>query len=143
MIQANELMVGNKAYFNGNVITIQQILSDSVIAYMIADMPDDEYSFSEINPIPLSPEILEKCGFEKYQWQDAYFIKTVFGDLYIHFYQNIIITRMVKVSEDNKGHKMVALPFVGNVKSVENIIHLHHLQNWYYFNTLEELPYTP
>ena len=88
MIQANELMVGNKAYFNGNVITIQQILSDSVIAYMIADMPDDEYSFSEINPIPLSPEILEKCGFEKYQWQDAYFIKTVFGDLYIHFYQN-------------------------------------------------------
>ena len=75
MIQANELRIGNKVYYNGMIVTIQQILSDSVMAYSIADMPDDEYSFSEINPIPLSPEILEKCGFKEVFTKDWYSIR--------------------------------------------------------------------
>ena len=91
------------------------------------------------SPIPLSPEILEKAGFKKYDWQDAYFTGTIFGHLYIHFYKERIITRFANVLKDEVGHKMISLGFVGKQTSSDNIIYLHQLQNLYFALTGEEL----
>lgn len=139
-INVNELRIGNKVLRCSDSFEPYKWRETTVnLTYLklIYEFPEN-YS-----PIILSPEILEKCGFKKYDWQDAMFIKTDFGDLYIHFYKGRIITRMVKVSSDSNGQKMVSLPFIGNVKSVENIIHLHTLQNFIYSITGEELTYTP
>lgn len=59
-MEVNELMIGDlvKNCFGKNE-RVGQILEDSVmLAY------NDMYSFDEIEPIPLTAEILEKNGFE-------------------------------------------------------------------------------
>jgi len=131
MIDSKELIIGN---------------------WLISAKTDEPFKVTEIreddiitaNPIPISPEVLEKCeGFKKYQWQDAYFIKTDFGDLYIQFYMCEIITRMVKVSTDSQGQKMFSLPLIGNKKSRVDIVYLHQLQNFTYFLTGKEINFKP
>lgn len=126
MVQASDLMIGN-------LLVTPEGKFEKVDALMLLDL---SMAISSKNigafiysPIPLSPEILGKARFKKYDWQDAYFIKTIFGDLYIHFYKGRIITRFVSVSKDNNGHKMVSLGFIGNQKSTEEIKYLHQLQN--------------
>jgi len=75
MIKANELRIGNKVY-GGNPArckaTIKTIIQQGVEAeYQLispgaaTDNPGIGFAkFEEIYPIPLTPEILEKCGFE-------------------------------------------------------------------------------
>lgn len=60
MIQANELRIGNKVLFEGMLLTVKGIKEDEatfVEASAAVEYPD-------IDPIPLSPDILEACGFE-------------------------------------------------------------------------------
>ena len=69
MIKATELRIGNKVialknsgYDSRGVITAQSIGSRGVNNW--EDMgASGELAFSDLNPIPLTPEILEKCGF--------------------------------------------------------------------------------
>lgn len=64
-IQAHELRIGNWVYLDfvpepiaGKVLTIwqNQIETDAVSGYV-------KPGFGHVKPIPLTPEILEKCGF--------------------------------------------------------------------------------
>lgn len=56
MIKANELRIGNLVEGKDGVIL-------PVVAFAVeAVNGDNRFGF---NPIPLTPEILEKCGFEK------------------------------------------------------------------------------
>src|ERR1700730_8964080 len=85
MLHAKELRFGNKVYNQkGEVITVQQILYSSIIydtqMQINADMTNvgrgyeisytsqvieviEEAEYQEIEPIVLTPDILEKCGF--------------------------------------------------------------------------------
>ncbi len=68
MIKANELRIGNFLLVDDKIISVHHIrynsigvncsFSTSVVCIYILDK-------GRIRPIPLDPEILEKCGFEK------------------------------------------------------------------------------
>lgn len=88
MIQAKELSFGNKVFNqNGEIITVQQLLhstvvydsqmkisketanirGSNVISYtseVIEDIKEAEYQ--ELQPIVLTPQILQKCGFRNF-----------------------------------------------------------------------------
>ena len=141
-MDAKELRIGNKIYYDNCIVTIIALAEYPSLSYISAHSESNdlyEIDCCEFEPIPLSPEILEKAGFEKYDWQDAYFTITIFGHLYIYFYKERIITRFANVSKDEVGHKMVSLGFVGKQTSSDNIIYLHQLQNLIYSITGEEL----
>ena len=56
-MKANELRIGNWVMYEGNKY---QVLAD--------DFGWLQYDNHEATPIPLTPEILEKAGFEKREW---------------------------------------------------------------------------
>jgi hypothetical protein len=88
MLQAKELRFGNKVQSpNGEVITVQQILSNSIIydtqikvsretasargsfktAYTTQVIEViKEADFQDINPIVLTPKVLDKCGIRNF-----------------------------------------------------------------------------
>lgn len=55
MINANELRLGNSVLFNG-------VIKESIDFYDLQLIHDGVDAYE---PVPLTPEILEKCGFEK------------------------------------------------------------------------------
>lgn len=64
-MKANELMIGDWVWSVANVAPFQ------VDAYCLKDFIENEEAFEiDIEPIPLTPEILEKNGFEEfYGWR--------------------------------------------------------------------------
>jgi hypothetical protein len=104
MIHAKELRYGNKVQTqHGEIITVQQILSNTLVydtqikvtqemaavgrSYKTAYMTQvvevvKESEFQEIDPITLTPKILEKCGFRNYI-RDEWILKV--GSSHIDF----------------------------------------------------------
>ena len=128
MINANELRIGNWVKFKhllGFIITIKQdnceIQSDRIIV---------NSSYDDIIPIPLTPEILEKCGFEK-EDIETHTDKTTRG-----LYKSIL---MMLPATSNCWY---AAPF-GYPLSLHRTLYLHQLQNLYFALTGEELIYKP
>lgn len=93
----------------------------------------------DLSYIPLTEEWLLKFGFEKYEWNDSFFIKTKFGHLMIQFYKKEIHLFFTNIGSDSQGIKMDGRKFLGNVKSTQNIHYVHQLQNLYFALTGEEL----
>ena len=64
-MNANELRVGNWVEANSPMMQVKEITEHTVGLYMPGSEADPFlYDIEEIRPIKLSPEILEKCGFE-------------------------------------------------------------------------------
>jgi hypothetical protein len=142
MIQANELRIGNLFYFNNpsawnnylnEIVVISKIKNEitekeketwkysfgSVSFYLLKDKNETFNQFSQyIKPIPLTEEILLKCGFVKgfdnfYRKNKSYMIEICFFD------KGILVT-----------NQSVCL---------SGIKHLHQLQNLYFALTCKEL----
>lgn len=64
MIQANELRIDNVFYFAGGVATISGIF-DLTQVWVAFEKKELKINLKKLNPIPLTPEILESAGFEK------------------------------------------------------------------------------
>jgi len=65
MIAANELRIGSLINYEQTTHIITEISKTLVRHYWVKNQKDEYVSdFSEISPIPLSPEILEKCGIK-------------------------------------------------------------------------------
>lgn len=112
MIAAENLRIGNKALVAGLTITIQQIRDNGVFAFFHADGEDSYYKFEEIDPMPITPELLEKCGATKDDfryWLGEYLFSSIGNKLFW------------------KGFPM------------EHIKYLHQLQNSVHSLTGEEL----
>lgn len=103
MIPANELRIGNWVKISQHQTTVSHIMGDE--------------DFFE--PIPLTPQILEKCWFRLHK--DLVYI-------YKH-HARIRITKQLELLLD--GNLWVELKY------------LHQLQNLYFALTGEELNYTP
>lgn len=127
MIQANELRIGNWVTLDGSVThgTFQLSIKS------FHRFKDNETDYA---PIPLTPEILKKCGFVKNRANE---LSIEIGDFSTHlemgfadgdFYPSI--TQTPQGSEERTV-------FFNRITS------LHQLQNLYFALTGEELNYTP
>lgn len=121
MINANELRIGNWVKCGGfkrlyGEFRVAEIYPDQIT---IEQKPNDGYTVEEVDPITLTPEILEKCGFEKE------------GDTYKILNDNI--DYCFRISFTGSGY------FSSNVAANQPMKYLHTLQNLYYCLTGEEL----
>ena len=134
-MKPNELRINNWVY-------IPQLKSNKQIGVIEENgrfiTKNYDFSFSTITclqPIPITPEILEKCGF----------VPNAIGQLAIEILG--IDTHLELVSIIG-GYCYLNLNQVGEFGSIQDISinriqHLHQLQNLYYALTGEELIYQP
>lgn len=67
MIKSNELRLGNLVNRRGETGVVVSLDIEDVCVRFGGEYGDFErWYFESIDPIPLTPDILEKCGFEKY-----------------------------------------------------------------------------
>lgn len=123
MIQANELRIGNIVMAMGND---SPDLTQTVITLEHFGWQWEEGGFFELaEPIPLTPEILKKCGFELSK-----------GKLSLKFYKNPKKGRIVNLYKVSDGYRYLNTRGVG---PSPHINYLHQLQNLYFALTGYEL----
>jgi len=116
MIKANELRIGNWVYYGESIRPITAIHETSQRrAVGVSNLLTE---FESIKPIPLTPEILEKCGFEKSTDHYGGYLSPKF-DL-----------AAIRIKDNNTW-------FNGCWET--KVEHLHQLQNLYLALTGEEL----
>lgn len=131
MIKSEELKIGNWVYNDENkpvkIIAIEdEVFSDwngSDCSCMFIE--NDVYKYSTINPIPLTPEVLLKCGFT-IDANDDYSIQ-IDGRIFIWFEKGNC--RHMDLYQDGKN---ISFPS-GRIKYV------HELQNFYHSLSGKEL----
>lgn len=126
MIQANELRIGNLLEYQSDVFkldTVQEIHSLTWLRKNVHYIK--QLSLDDLKPIPLTPEILERCGFIKCinADDDVLFKKQYFEIEYMEFF-----------SEEKNGFY-----YNNNMPHETHIRYLHQLQNLYFALTGEEL----
>jgi len=133
-MNANELRIGNWIRFisTDSYEWVENIKSNSINNVILTD----------IEPIPLTPEILEKCGFKQLPHY------TVQNNWNISLGRD----RVISVANVETPNEMVFIneeqpPEVKNIIVARNYdydgyTHLHQLQNLYYALTQTELPIT-
>jgi hypothetical protein len=62
MINTNELMIGNWVMYKNTPLKVVEILSYTVSV----DGGGLPFIYDKLDPIPLTPELLEKCGFKRF-----------------------------------------------------------------------------
>lgn len=131
MIKANELRVGNWVNRNDldGVYTVRSVCIDRVHPINLIERDSVkninwacECALSELEPIPLTPEILEKAGFEEDKLHECYVIWNSVSNVAIEFFDN-----QLQLVGQNSAEE------IGHIK------HLHQLQNLYFALTGEEL----
>lgn len=119
-VKASELRIGNFIEAQGKIILVESIHEKglnvySTVEYGHTSVIEPDISLSEANPIPLTPEILEKCGFGQSES--------------IHFHGQL----------RGENHKGVAVV----VRYIKDFMifpqYLHQLQNLYFALTGTEL----
>lgn len=142
MIQANELRIGNKV----NLIALDQIIEiESVnrveglsgLFTWINEEEEYEDSLTAIDPIPLTPEILSKCGFVQHAeikhlfFLNEFRVNTSMGWV-------TLLRKCDKAGESQR--EACGSPFITDrIKCAS----LHQLQNLFYALTGKELEYKP
>lgn len=123
MIDPKELRIGNWVKIRGQFIV--QVL-DHITLTWFAYSQHQACGYSDTEPIPLTPEILERCRFESRG-----------GFYYVH----ANINHYFEIAPNIRGFK---LSVNGNEYEMgEVFLSLHQLQNIYFALTGEELIYTP
>jgi len=130
MIQASELRIGNYlSDFQDRLVKVNAIREHGIrCRYNRRDTGEEHsslYDCSNLSPIPLTPEILEKCGFEK-RGKNGYYGNGKGNLLYIDISNNSLLQ---------------AGAYDSWAILTTKLQHLHQLQNLYYALTGEELIY--
>lgn len=115
MIQAIYLRIDNWVTYNGKQCQIEGLMKGVEVL---------------VDGIPLTPEILEKCGFEK-----GCLIKHINDDWFIYY--NDMMWLQVEI------HDKVKSKIVCERIGLQHIEYLHELQNLYYCLCKKELIYNP
>lgn len=136
MINANELRIGNWVkLFNDDFYKIH-VISKTVIQVEGGIIGGEVFKLEHTKPIPLTPEILEKCGFRMYceksiktEWDN----NPRFSYQYLCKNDRFIVTHTPSDDADR------------TFRAANDLIvkYLHQLQNLYFALTGEELTYTP
>jgi len=126
MISANELRIGNFIEANGPMMEVKSIYDDHVELYLHGSEADNwDEDLEACNGIPLTPEILEKCGFEL-RIEDTIEKDYKLYPLFVKFQHN--------------GSLLVT---IHEYSSCSHIKYLHQLQNVIFALTNTELNYKP
>jgi len=133
MIQVNELRIGNNILLLGEVCTIECIsnLPKRKEMYWIKTKEFIDTKIIHFKPIPLTEEILLKCGLQIREI-------TVDGKQQKHYsdFRNIAIEVLSKdylMLGLHKGHE--------HIEPIRRVEYLHQLQNLYFALTNEELTF--
>lgn len=126
-MKAQELRINNWVkHPKGHYLQVREILQPALSVKGTGGVRD-ELIYSDVSPIPLTPEILEKCGFEWSIYHQAFHkIGFVFDLSERHvrgYYLHI-----------SRNNSIIICP---------EILHLHQLQNLIYALTGEELEFKP
>lgn len=130
MIKANELRIGNwiqdEVGYKTHKVTCVDVTGRIYISLTGGGYPEAAYS-----PIPLTPELLEKCGFIRHpDMEGEYSIRI--NPLGVSLIVNVLTHWAALWDHMVKQHSLVALP--------TKVEHLHQLQNLYFALTGKELP---
>jgi hypothetical protein len=123
MIKKTELRIGNYIDYERTTHVVTRLLAHHVSHDWYKSIGEDAYdtSYDSINPIPLTPEILEKCGFKRmssdWRWKGIFFI---------YYKANEEVWECV-IEESYAS------------KAITTIKYLHQLQNLYFALTNKEL----
>lgn len=133
MIQANELRIGNwvTELIKNRIVSIDGIEpnQDFVWVNYLNGYGQYKVEINDIYPIPLTPEILEKCGFEIYTENTG---SPINED--IEYYSN-----QIDVFFDIHGC-LIIKDYHYNINRPK---YLHQLQNLYFILTGQELVFVP
>ena len=125
MIKANELRIGN--WVN---------IDKCIRKFNISDFEYSNYDISD--PIPLTPEILEKCGFAMLRHLGKLQpTLRIDESLEFHWADDALY---VTYSEDNYDESIDLGGFTIE-RPLRHIKHFHQLQNYVYFATNTELTF--
>ena len=124
MIQANELRIGNWV----NDVGSMPFKVDAVDIVTLSQCEVAGKVHLGYNPIPLSPDVLKACGFEKKRSDTM--ITWVNGDV-----------KLMKSVDHDKAYFLCGL--VRESKTVLLVYSLHQLQNLFHSLTGTELNYKP
>jgi len=126
MINANELRIGNWISQNGKTFQVDEIR---------------HWYFSDAEPIPLTTEILEQCGFEKDKSNDVFerevYSIQVSNNTSLYFDAHKDWMRDDKYLEWYLSHEWNNNNFKNEFRNAPD--YLHQLQNLYFALTGEEL----
>jgi len=123
MIQVNELRFGNWIKYLGDVVQVFGTRGIYVITIDEHNEREQQIAFPAFEPIPLTPEILEKAGFVLRQKDED-------GIIYGKEKYTIIYTRC---TPGGFGY------FLNGYHNDVHLQYLHQLQNLYFALTGEEL----
>ena len=129
MIQSNELRIGNWVMYDNRLFQIEAI-SRSLPCLNTDEFGIGVVDWNNINPIPLTPEILEKCGLKN---GNSELDRNVFYSTNKH---------LAQFSVNISGSFGIYVGVFIALRSV-HLEYLHQLQNLYFALTNEELNYTP
>lgn len=125
MINANELRIGNQ------VLESHDQMHTVTASSILAQYQHDIAKVQDYKPIPLTEEILMKCGFIQQP--------SPFSGVFVN-------NSISLVGDYNDRYRVVGykLVFHTNAGTTEaKVKHLHQLQNLYFALTSKELVYTP
>ena len=134
MIQVNELRIGNWVWngYSGYMV-VTELKRESISLRHHQFEVDGKYSYSDISPIPLTPEILIACGFK-----DTRTRRVGFPDDIIEFNNGDY-----EINVDDGYNFVLATNDYGSMSAFVEVKYLHQLQNLYYSLTGQELIYKP
>lgn len=128
MIQSNDLRIGNWVYFTGNgnnnPVKVMELWQTQLVSDYMGNHLCLFYSDDDLQPIPLTPEILLSCGFEKVR--DLTYVIVHSDNLHIVFIQSGI------------GFNITVTGAFGMV-GLSDCYSVHQLQNLYFALTNTEL----
>jgi len=125
---ANELKLGNYVLHNGNYAYVTQLFTNKVelCAFRNGEEKLLQCTYEELEPIPLTVEVLEKCDLEKHE-------RFHYSNVYHSARSNFTINQMRDSMEISFSvNSDPAIIGVGDVM-------LHQLQNLYFILHNEEL----
>jgi len=129
MIEAKDLRIDNWVIFEGRYFQIDCIAREAPFL-KTSEFGVGIVEYKNIEPIPLTPEILEKCGFE---WDE---IKMYNDDRPLT--KALCKGRLIMLNVPTNPKIWYAAPF-GYPISANRTIYLHQLQNLYFALTGDEL----